>query len=311
MALDDVKLTGQPAQLFLPSLNGEQNDPSFPKLDLADFTKTLEQMYVAHPTIKTRAVPVPRETSLALMNERSGKVIATVGNQHTVVQNHVLHSAMERTLSNLIPKSWEVILEEAVSNEGGFTSLTYRLTDYSAEIRQSNGITTTLSMQLHLVNPTTRAVTAFCSFRDASCNNNVVFTNFKATSPHLESFSTDPLEGYIEAVMHQAPDYIDRLQEYANTPLPVSKFDEVLGAQGFITPTIKEAVLRQYREVETPNRGANVFAGLSSLAAWATHNQGDFYVRNSANSDNEAEALFARMEKIMRIVGSTAWGGLV
>ena len=311
MALDNAKISGQADQLFLPSLNGPEEYPSFPKLDRANFTKSLAQMYVASPTLKNTAVPVPQETALALINDTSGEVIATVGNQHFVVQNQVLIDAVEETLEEFLPKSWKVTLEEGVSNKGGFTSLTFRIEDYSAEIRQSNGILTTLSMQLHVINPTTRAVTAYTSFKDASCDNNVVFTPFKATSPHLDSFSTTPLREYIETVLNKAPDYITLLQKYAQTDLSVAKFEKVLKAQSFITAGVRDAILNQFRAIEVPDRGANVFAGLSSLAAWATHNHGDFYVRNSANSDNEAESLFARAEKIMRITGSAEWEALV
>lgn len=311
MALDNAKISGQADQLFLPSLNGPEEFPSFPKLDRANFTKSLAQMYVASPTLKNTAVPVPQDTALALVNDKTGEVITTVGSQHCVVQNQVLADAVEETLDEFLPKSWKVTLEEGVSNRGGFTSLTYRIEDYSAEIRQSNGILTTLTMQLHVVNPTTRAVTAYTSFKDASCDNNVVFTPFKATSPHLDSFSTAPLREYIETVLNKAPDYITLLQKYAQTDLSVTKFEKVLEAQPFISAGVRGAILNQFRAVEAPDRGANVFAGLSSLAAWATHNEGNFYVRNSANSDNEAESLFARAEKIMRVTGSAEWGALV
>ena len=43
------------------------------------------------------------------------------------------------------------------------------------------------------------------------------------------------------------------------------------------------------------------------MAAWNTHNTGDFYVRNSRNSDNEAETLYQRQEKVAKVIASDAF----
>jgi len=303
----DNQISGQPAQLFLPSLNGQENKPSFPRLDKANFSVKLVPMYVAHPTMANMGVNVPTNIAQAVVDDRTGAVISTAKGQLRLVQNDQLHNAAKDAFKSLIPDTWPVILKEGVSNNGGFSALTYKIPDYSATIEQSNGSTVSLTMQFTIVNAHARAVTAFASFEDGSCGNTVIFTDAKATSPHLDSFTTAPLEQHIKDAMHKAPEYVAMLQKWARKDFEFFEFENLMRTQGHLSPTQRGELLTQFMEEEIPNRGSNLYAALSSLAAWGTHNEGRFYVRNSRNTDNEAESLFARQEKIQRVVGSDAW----
>jgi len=305
--LDNTQTSGQTGQLFfLPSLDGIQDKPSFPTLEKSNFRLKAAPMYVQNPTMPNTVVHVPSNIAQAIVEETTGEVVATVKGQHRLVQNDQLHKMVKDVLAGLIPDHWTVELREGVSGYG-FTINTYGIPDYFGEIRQSNGITTTLSMQIHVVNAPNRAVTVFASMKDHSCGNDVIFTGAKATSPHLDSFNTHDLEEFIKEVMHEAADYMKMLQTWAHQEITAVQFKDLLRTQTCISPTLRCDLVDQFTDVEAPNRGANLYAAASALAAWGTHNEGRFYVRNSRNTDNEAESLFARQEKIMRVVGSAQW----
>jgi hypothetical protein len=199
-------------------------------------------------------------------------------------------------------------LKEGVSANGAFNVCKYTSPDYSASIRQSSGKIIKLDMGLMTINHHgSRAVIVMPFMYDNSCGNTVIFSADKASQQHTEGFDVGTLTSFTKHMVTKAPDHFKTIQAWALTPISKDQFAAMLQANSQISSPASNAIVDYFENVEAPVRGKNLYAGLSALAAWGSHNTGDFYVRNSRNSDNEAESLFARQEKIARLIASSAF----
>ena len=304
--------TNSQGALFLPSvIKGEAK--GFPKLEKALATVSLQPMYVANQAMSNMAKEVPDYIARAIVNDMTGDVLATCRNQHVPVQNQELLDAMHEAFSSCLPSAYvdNMRLEECVSRGGAFNALKLTSPDYSHKITQSNGSTTRLDFGMMMVNAHgNRAVTAYPFMLDESCGNTVMFSDWKATQQHSESFNINRFKVFIERMVNRAPKHFNMIQKWAQTPCNEDQLLCILIGNPQISAAAASSIVDYFAAEEVLHRGENLYAALSAMAAWASHNEGDFYIRNSRNSDNEAESLFARQEKIFRLISSPAFLGL-
>ena len=299
-----------PQTLFIPTpANGNNAPAGFPKLDLLDFNVATTPMFIANPNMPNMAVAVPPHIANAIIRADTGKVLATCKGQHINVQHQTLHEHVKKALTSVLPASYlnNVLLTESESGDSSFVKMIYRTPDLKGIILQSNGKKTEMDLQISVVNaPGSRAVTVIQTGFDHSCENHVPYTSEKFAMQHTEGMDLGLMEAHIRKVVHDFPAHLRMIQGYALKEITSADFKRILHHNSHISTTAGENILCQFA-IEAKNRGSNLYAGLSALAAWSTHNDGNFYVRNSANSDNEARSLFARQEKVMKLIGSNAF----
>lgn len=307
-ALTQLTASSQ-AALFIPTETvGESK--GFPELDKTKTEVALAPMFTPNPHMPQMAMSVPTNVAQAIIKKESGEVIATCKGSHTLVQTDHLHRHMKKAFSAVLPQKWvdSMTLEEGVSANGAFNVCKYTSPDYSASIRQSSGKIIKLDMGMMTINHHgSRAVMVMPFMLDNSCQNNVIFTDEKASQQHTEGFDVGTLTSFAKHMVTKAPDHFKTIQAWALTPFSKDQFAAILRANSQISAQQSNAIVEYFEKVEAPVRGKNLYAALSALAAWGSHNTGDFYVRNSRNSDNEAESLFSRQEKIARLIASSAF----
>lgn len=302
--------TGSQGALFIPSAITKGSAAGFPELDKAKATVSLAPMFIANPDMPQMAMEVPDHIALAIKNDATGEVLSTCGAQHTPIQNQYLHDMMRNAFKSVLPSAWvdNIRLKEGTSRGSAFNCMAYHSPDYSSNIRQSSGLTTSLDFGMMVMNAHgSRAVTVRPFMLDNSCGNTVMFCDLKAVKQHTEGFDASVLSDFTKRMLRQAPEHFKMIQGWANKPITADDLDGILTLNLQISANARDAIIDYFNEVEVPKRGENLYAGVSAMAAWNTHNTGDFYVRNSRNSDNEAETLFQRQEKVAKVIASDAF----
>jgi len=307
---DIHKYATAPQTLFISTPSNGNNEPAgIPDLDLLDFTVATRDMFVANPSMPNMASLVPPQIARALVKTNTGSVLGTVKDQHKNVQNSTLHECFATTLSSSLPQSYirNIKLSETQSGGFSFNKAMYQICDHHGTIFQLNGTKTRVDLQLAWINAHgSRAVQIMQTGLDHSCQNQLIYTAEKLAVQHMQSFDIATIAAFIRKATHDFPSHVQTLQSFAFKQITIADLKRILKANDQIGSTSSEAIMSQY-ETEVKNRGSSLFAALSALAAWSTHNDGDFHVRNSGNTDNEARSLFARQEKVMKLIGSNAF----
>lgn len=302
--------TGSQGALFIPRAITTGSAAGFPELDKAKATVSLAPMFIANPHMPQMALEVPDHIALAIKNDATGEVLATCGAQHTPIQNQYLHDMMQNAFKSVLPSAWvdNIRLKESTSRGSAFNSMAYHSPDYSSNIVQSSRLTTSLDFGMMVMNAHgSRAVTVRPFMLDNSCGNIVMFCDLKAVKQHTEGFDASVLSDFTKRMLRQAPEHFKKIQGWANKLITADDLHGILSLNLQISANARDAIIDYFNEVEVPRRGKNLYAGVSAMAAWNTHNTGDFYVRNSRNSDNEAETLYQRQEKVAKVIASAAF----
>jgi len=226
-----------------------------------------------------------------------------------VVNNGDVHEVVKNALKILPPEMYDnITLNEKISRSGKFNHLIYGITDCFGEVTHSNGIKTKLELQINAVNVHgSRAVTVLASFKDEMCGNQVIYSTEAATQAHTIGYDPEVLEDFIMNRVMKAPKDIRTLQNWAHKEVRETDLRRILYSNPQISSGAVAAIVKQFNTIEVLKRGSNLLALLSAITSWGSHNNDDFRVRNSGNTDNEAEVLFARQEKIAKLLGSDAF----
>lgn len=285
---------------------------AWPKLDLLNIELVKRPLYIEDETpnkiMDGIVMPIPMDQQSAIVRKDTGEAIHFAGKDYRIVQMQELHEAIESATRMAMPPHVHasVKLSEKISNMNFFRA-EYRFPSLGAAIQHPTGEMIRVELDVRVENQATHSVKVAVGARDTFCDNAMVFDASSVWSKgHTNSFSTDGLQQFIGKEVADFGLRIAQLREWNATAISETDFTVLLHQSGLISDNFQTKIIEQFSD-EVNTRGQTKLAAYSALTAFCTHNNERFYVKDSANKDNEAVGMSQREDFVRKIVSSTAW----
>lgn len=256
--------------------------------------------------------PLPANIGRLLYRTDTFDPLDTVGSQYEPVQNVDAYMTAWEAIIPVVPGHVLETAEitESVERNGGFFRCDINFPDYSCKVRQFDGSFAEVNLRVIIVNvhgqSSTRIIVGAV---DQSCDNIMVFDEVTAPETRRTTgFNFEPLINTLRNDIRQFELHAKELNSWARKGIDEDAFQRVLKRNNFSANQIEKLVEKFHDEAEV--RGYTLWAAWSALTAWSSHAD-EFYVRNSANVDNEAESLTKRMYKVSKVLGSPAFSAVL
>lgn len=310
-------LLNTPRTLFTPqavkAAMGASN-AKFPELDLLNFKLVKRPLYIEDETpnkvMDGIVMAIPMDQQHALLRDDTMVSVHFAGKDYKIVQMQELHDTVEAAFRLKLPTHIlnSVQLTEKTSNVNFFRA-EYRIPGLAAVITHPTGKSIKVEFDVTVENQATHSVKMTTGARDTSCDNALVFDNTSLFSKgHTPSFSTDGFQRFLTQQIDEFTTKITTLREWNKTAVDEVDFEIVMRETGVLSDSMIAKIIEQYNE-EIEERGCTKFAAYSALTAYCTHNNERFYVKGSADKDNEAVGMSAREDHVRKIVSDKAWKG--
>jgi hypothetical protein len=284
---------------------------SFPELMAADFEVQTKPLFSEDRSPncvqKGMAIPVPETVGRLIARTDTDLPLGVVGGAYHTVQNRTLHEAVQRAFDNCLISQIanQTVLKEKICRDGAFVRLEYQNPALSGTIDQLNGTKTQANFMVVVQNTHGgTSVRVKAASVDTSCDNILIYgSNVESSARHTENFSTAEMEEFMQSEIHGFRDRVTRMRKWAMTPITTDQASKALSQSGHLSNTQCGDIMDQFAE-EVEARGKSVWSLYAACTSFSTHNNERFYVRNSGNVNNEAEALAKREDQIAKVIGS-------
>jgi hypothetical protein len=314
LATENTRTLFIPAHLQINKAPRPTTTGQFPALKAAAFTVIEKPLFAEDLSMDAlspgQVVLIPPSVGKLLARSDNDHSLGVVGGRYYPVQNSTLHAAVERSLRAELPSNVTNTTEltEKISRSGSFIRLEYRIPHYSGVIQQLNGTTTNVDFMIIFQNTHGGAsVRMKAASVDRSCDNVLVYGLCEeASAQHTENFSTKTFEEYLRNEVRHFKGRINEMRGYAKKSITTQQARAALSGNKLLSAEQLNKVMAQFDD-EIVARGSTAWALYAAITSFSSHNNERFRVRNSANTDNEAEALAKREDTVMKIIASPAF----
>lgn len=254
----------------------------------------------------------------AMVREDNGAVLGVVGNDYQIVQTQDIVTAHENAIERAFPADMlrNVTTKDSISRGGAFTKREYVFPECVAKISESprGKYSSSTDVMLRSSIYTTHdghgsAASAFSSI-DGFCANSLLYS-------HMDVFRRRHTSGFImpekafaahaEAALENWNERVALMNMWSQYQLTSKDAKDKLESIKTISERRREKLLVRF-DVEAGRRGATMWALVSAMTFYASHNDTDsgFGVRGSGGKDNESETLNKREAEVVVWINNPA-----
>lgn len=250
-------------------------------------------------------------THKCIVREDTGGIVGVVGTKYRLLSNMNYFSTIEEALTRAIPKKMQknCQVRTSVTRGGSWARRDYVFPEYAERLKNSVH-ETSVGLRIIAWNSYDGGSSAglLTGLIDFYCTNGMLIGKdiekmARRHSPRLEAgMFVNPLQKSIDGVNTK----VQELQAMINRPL---KFDDAveLLEKKFSGRRAGEMLARY--EIEQEERGANVYALLSAMTHYASHNSDNFAMRTE--DDAASQTLHGRELEVQRITSSPEFRSLM
>ncbi len=239
-----------------------------------------------------------------MIRHEDGTYLAIVGSGYRTVENEEVLMPLQRAMVNYfdpaVLESVEIKDTMGYRKGGLVTWSEYRFPALAKAIETNTGWRTNIILRLILKNgfDGKNGVKLYAGEIDTYCTNGQISGSYDTfSSRHTSSFTPDDFVLAFEHSMQKYHDVVDQYQQWADTKIDLTKVTEVLekftGSEEYKPNRLATKLWSQFID-ESNVRGNNVFAFVSALTHYASHNDSRFPVTRSGSADT----LYKRQEKV-------------
>ena len=248
-----------------------------------------------------------------IRRQDDGRYLAIVGDGYRTVENEEVLMPLQKAMINYFDPA---VLESVEINDtmgyrkgGLITWSEYRFPKLAKAIETSSGHRTNLMLRYIFKNgyDGKHGMTLYAGEIDAFCTNGMITGSYdKFTKRHTSSFDPDDFVLAFEESMTKYHEVADQYQQWADTKVDPEKVAEVLekftGSEEYKPNRLATKLWSQFID-EREVRGSNIFAFVSALTHYASHNDSRFPITRSGSADT----LYKRQEKVQGWLRSKAF----
>lgn len=262
-----------------------------------------------------RTEPVYRENGNQIFGSRTivrtdiDADLGIVGNRYQMVQNQELYSMLTQACRDTLPteslKGAE--LKEVSSYGGAYTRFELCFPEMKMPIKQ-RGSETELKFRVGISNTFdgNGSVRVLSGAYDQVCENGMCIGEVtRAYARHTVGFTPAKFSEFIAEQMVRYQEQCRTYQKWAERGINASLFEHVL-KENNVSERKTKNLLKQF-EMESITRGETLWAALSALTFYSTHDSSLFSVRNSETVDNHGATSEQREREVNKILNSESW----
>jgi hypothetical protein len=251
------------------------------------------------------------DTHKCIVRTDTDEIVGVVGANYSLLPNSVYFSTIEETMRGAIPGDmWEgVQVRDSLSRAGAFCRREYVFPAYAEQLRNTIH-NTDIGLRLIAWNSYDGGTSAglMSGLIDFYCTNGMVVGKNIASTTARHSSRMDP-QVFVEPLrrsIDQTEEMVDEVRRMARTP--VTSDDAIEFLEKTFSDRRAGAMHARFL-AETEQRGQNVFALLSAMTFYSSHNSEEFPTRGREGT--ETQTLHGREIEVQRATASPAFRSLL